>query len=179
MSFRPMGKLRPQAGFSLIELVVVVSVAAVVMAVLTPGIRQTRESFDLRRAATLVASEMRRAQALATAEGADYTVEFDVVSGSETSNGLKTWKQGVSSPVRTVMPPEWPRDIQIVDGPSDFPVCTTPADTSNDCAVWKPLGYPLTTGGGSSRVRLKTKGSASQLEVVVQPATGKVSVERP
>lgn len=174
-----MGTLRPSAGFSLIELVVVVSITTIVLVMLIPGVQRSREAFNLRRAAVLLASEMRRAQALATAEGVDYTVEFDVVTGTNISDGLTIWKQGAASPVRTVHSPEWPRDVQIVDGPSDFPLCSAPADTSNDCAVWKPLGYPVVGPGPTSRVRLKSRGSARMLDVVVQPATGKVSVVRP
>lgn len=156
-------------GFSLIELVVVVAVAAIVMAVLTLGIRQASDSFTLQRAANLAVGELRWAQAKAMAEGVDYTVEFYTASG-----GIRVWKAGVSSPVRTVLSPEWPSTIEMPSGVDNFPDCAPSIDSSHDCAVYKPLGYAVAGG----EVILQASGSGSQLKVVVESASGRVKVER-
>jgi len=171
---KPVRSRDGHAGFTLIELVVVIGAVALVMAILTLGIRRASDAFSLQRAATLVMSELRRAQARAVAEGVDYTVEFDVVTGSGTSTGLKIWKAGTATPVRTVQS-EWPSNVQILDGPTNFPACTAPADPADDCATFKPMGYAAESG----RMRLKVKSAAAeQIEIKVESATGRVSVTR-
>src|SRR5207302_10347534 len=65
-----------QAGFTLIELVVVVGLIGVVLAILVMGVRRASDAFSLRKAATTVISEVRRAQASAVAGGVGYMVEF-------------------------------------------------------------------------------------------------------
>src|SRR5947199_9075171 len=65
-----------QAGFTLIELVVVVGLIGVVLAILVMGVRRASDAFSLRKAATTVISEVRRAPSSAVADGGDYTVEF-------------------------------------------------------------------------------------------------------
>src|SRR2546430_15770135 len=49
-----------QAGFTLIELVVVVGLIGVVLAILVMGVRRASDAFSLRKAATTVISEVRR-----------------------------------------------------------------------------------------------------------------------
>jgi len=51
-----------QAGFTLIELVIVVGLIAILLAIFTAVMRAATNSFQLRRMATVVASELRRAQ---------------------------------------------------------------------------------------------------------------------
>lgn len=161
-----------EAGFSLLELVVVVGTVAVIMAVLVLGIRQASGSVELRRAASTATSELRKAQAAAMAEGVDYTVEFYVTTGSA-PGGLKVWRQGSTSPSRTVLPPEWPGSVQMQAAATNFPACNAPADPAHLCAVYKPLGYPVQGG----TVRLGTSAGVT-VDVVVEPATGRVSVQR-
>ncbi len=160
------------AGFTTIELLVVVGISAAVMAIIVLGVRVGTNVFQLRRAASITLSEVRRAQALAMAEGVDYTVEFST-STSGTAGGIRVWKTGVGTPVRTVLVPEWPQNIQMQDVPTTFPACTAPADTTRKCVVYKSLGYPLSGG----KVRVATS-DARMLDVVVEPATGRVSVQR-
>jgi len=163
-----------EAGFSLIELVVVVGVSAIVMAILTLGIRQVGESNNLQRAANIVVNEMRRAQAAAMAEGVDYAVEF--YTGSA---GIRVWKDvsGVwTATGRQVLPPEWPSTIEIVVGANDFPACASVIDATHACAVFKPLGYAVAAG----KVVVRAKGSGVELRVAVNSAaSGRVKVERP
>src|SRR2546428_11206027 len=77
------------AGFALIELGVVVGLIAIVMAILVLGVRAASDAFSLRRAATIVISETRRASSSAVAEGVDYTVEFKLCS----SCGITVYRQ--------------------------------------------------------------------------------------
>lgn len=171
---RPPRDQNGAAGFSLIQLVVVVGVLAVVMAVLTPSIRQASDSYVLRRAASATVAELRRAQTAATAEGRDYTVEFFTDPGAGVPGGLRVWKQGATSPERTVLPPEWALRVEMDDAATTFPACSAPADPAHKCVTYKPLGYP--TAGG--RVRLRMEGPGTTLDVVVTTATGRVSIER-
>ncbi len=175
MSWKPVRHKDGQAGFTLLELIVVIGTIAVVLGVLALGVQKARDAFSLQRAATLVMSELRRAQARSVAENVDYMVEFDVVTGSGTSTGLKIWKVGTPTTLVRTVQSEWPSNVQIMDGPTNFPACTAPADTANDCATFKPLGYATASG----RMRLKVKSSGvEQVEVKVESATGRVSVSR-
>lgn len=170
-----------QAGFTLIELVVVVSLIAIVLGILFVGVRRATDSFSLRRGATIAMSELRRAQAAAVAEGADYIVEFYVSTGSSTPGGLRVWKRSgaTTTQVRSILPPGWPR-VQMMDGPTNFPDCTGSGPTpTHDCAVFKPLGYLEQVGGTQNRMRLRSIGSGVQVDIVITPATARVSVQQP
>ncbi|MGH2348621.1 MAG: pilus assembly FimT family protein, partial [bacterium] len=162
-----------ERGHSLIELVVVVGVSAIVMAVLTLGVRQVGESFNLQRATNIAVNELRRAQAAAMAEGVDYAVEFHTGSA-----GIGVWKDvsGVWTASREVLPPEWPDSIEIVSGAVDFPDCDAAIDAAHDCAVFQRLGDAAATG----EVILQARGSGVTLRVVLESAaSGRVKVERP
>ncbi len=163
-----------EGGFSLIELVVVVGIAAIVMAVLTLGIRQASESFTLRRAANLAVNELRRAQATAMAQDVNYTVEFYIASGSGDPGGVRVWKAGVGSAVRSVVTPDWPSMVGMPSDGSTFAACPVAIDPNHDCVVFTPLGYPVADGA----VTLRTSASGTELTIVVEPATGRVKVVR-
>lgn len=176
ISERSMGKLRAQAGFSLIELIVVLSIAAVVMAVLTPGIKRSSDVFTLRRAASLAVVELRTAQSLATNNGTDIMFEFYTSTGPGGPGGIRYWVKPVGSAswfeVRSVLPPEWPTIIQmrhsigLVD-------CIAPADVTHKCLTFKPLGY--VENSGTIKVRVRSS-STIEWDIVVDAATGRVRV---
>lgn len=173
--------LRGEAGFTLLELVIVVSVAAAVLLIFVQGVQQASASFQVRRATNVTIAELRTAQAAATAAGEDMAVEFYTSTGSSTPGGIVVWKKnpltGVWSQVRSVLPPEFPGNVQMPDGPTNFPDCPAAINAAHDCAIFKPLGYA--DNGG--RIRLRAIGSSSsQLEVVMDSAaTGRVAVVRP
>ncbi len=157
-------RARDQAGFSLIELVVVVGLASLVLGILVLGVRRASDAFQLRRAASLVTSELRRAHAAAVSAGVDYTVEFVVGS----AGGLKVYRQ--TSLQRTVAS-EWPASVQIDGTASTISSCTTPGDPSNKCVTFRPLGFAVSGGD----VRLVSR-SGVGVSVRVTAATGRVSV---
>jgi prepilin-type N-terminal cleavage/methylation domain-containing protein len=169
-----------ERGFTIIELVIVVGVIATVFALVISSIRQITQGFSLRRAATLVLSELRRAHASSMAEGLDYIVEFDTVTGSTSSNGIKVFKYGAPTCVtpclvRQVRPPNWPPDVQLNKGGTTACPSLAGLDTSNECVIFKPLGYASAAGD----VKLKTKAAAqANWQVVVESATGRVTVGR-
>src|SRR2546422_10394659 len=90
------------AGFTLIELVVVVGLISIVMAILVLGVRAASNAFSLRRAATIVMSETRRAASSAVAEGVDYNGEFKLSIPRRITVSRQTAVQ------RTFQGPEWP-----------------------------------------------------------------------
>ncbi len=164
---RVMARLQEDyAGFSLVELVVVVGVVALLMLLLVPSIRQMSASYDLRRAASITMSELRKAQAGATAADVDYTVEF--VLGS--SGGLKIYQQAAL--VRTIALPDWPAAVQIDTPGTTFPSCTSVGNPADKCVTFRSLGYPVNSGTALLR---STVGVTVQ--VIVAPGTGRVTVQ--
>lgn len=164
-----MAGLRNSDGFTLLELIIVVAVAAFIMAIITPSIRQAGESFRLRQAANATMSELRRAQAGAMSEGVDYTVEF--VLG--TPGSLNVYRQTTLQ--RTVAgTANWPSTVSIVSAGSTFPVCTSPGNAANKCVTFISLGSPSSAGTAQLR-----SGTGVTVSVVVAAATGRVSVQRP
>lgn len=177
---KPVRSKNGRAGFTLIELVIVVGMISIVLAILVLGVNRATSAFSLRRAASIVMSELRRAQASAVADGADYIVEFYVSTGSSTPGGLRVWKRSGATTtfVRSILAPDWPR-VQMMDGPTNFPDCTgSGPDPTHDCAVFKSLGY-LDSGSTQNRMRLRSIGAGTQLDIVVAPATAHVSVQLP
>lgn len=166
--------LRHQLGFTVIEFLVVVAATALVLAIIVPSALEAVESNALRQAAVVVANELRRAQAEAMAKGLDYTVEFYRSAFTEGGGWMRVWKQGGSTPVREIRPPKFPMGIQTLDADADFNNCLPPADPSNRCVVFKPLGYPAQGG----EVELKSIRSGAGYKVVVAPATGRISITR-
>ncbi len=155
-----------QAGFTLIELVVVIGAVALVMAVLTLAVSRASDSFALRRAASVAMSELRRAQGAAVAGGEDYTAEF--VLGSP--GAMTIYRQ--TTVQRTVSGQEWPATVSI-DGPgTTFPLCTTPGNPANKCVTFRSFGDAWPTGGV---VRLLNR-SGVAVNVQIVTATGRVSI---
>ncbi len=162
---------RGQAGFSLIELVVVVGLASLVLGMLVLGIRRASDAFQLRRAASLVTAELRRAHAAAVSAGVAYTVELVVGS----PGGLRVYRHQPSPdpPLleRTVGSGEWPSSVTVDGSASTVAACTTPGDPSNKCVTFQPLGFAVSGGD----VRLVSR-SGVGVSVQVTAATGRVSV---
>ena len=154
-----------QAGFSLIELVVVVGLVSLVLGMLVLGVRRTSDAFQLRRAASLVTAELRRAHAAAVSAGVAYTVELVVGS----PGGLRVYRQ--TSLERTVGSGEWPSSVAVDGTDSTVASCTTPGDPSNKCVTFQPLGFAVSGGD----VRLVSR-SGVRVSVRVTAATGRVSV---
>jgi type II secretory pathway pseudopilin PulG len=154
---------------------VVVGTVAIVLAVLAPGIRRARDAYAVRQAGTIVMTELRRAQARAIARNVDVIVEFDIVTGSQVSTGIRIYEAGNGTPVRTVLSPEWPANTQILVISPPFPDCVAPTgDPTNQCATYKPLGYAVQEG----RIKIKAKDSSSSIDVVVESATGRVRLQQ-
>src|SRR2546428_2911558 len=116
------------AGFALIELGVVVGLIAIVMAILVLGVRAASDAFSLRRAATIVMSETRRAASSAVAEALDYTVEVKLSS----PYGITVYRP--TAVQRTFAGQEWPLSGTIPNAGSTGADCTTPGHASNACA---------------------------------------------
>lgn len=159
-----------ESGFTVLEMVIVLGAISVLLAILTLGVRQAIGSFALRRAATITAVELRRAQAsaIAAGSGSAYTVEF-VATG-----GLRVYVQTSGTPVRTMAPPdEWPATVSINLAATTFPSCVSPASPSNKCVTFQPLGY---ASQGGAVALTGGVGTAVTYYINVAPATGRVSI---
>jgi prepilin-type N-terminal cleavage/methylation domain-containing protein len=185
----------PQSGFTVIELMVVIGIAAVLFAVLSVGVRRASESFALRRAGITVVSEVRRAQGAAVAERSDYRVEFAL----GTPGGLLVSRAKLASetcPPGTVTasatlcervlsaPNQWPASVGIVADASPpggmaslnaAPDCTA-AGAGNKCVVFQFLGSPASVGTQATGTVLLQSTSGVRLRVGIAAGTGKVSV---
>ena len=160
-----MRRYNDRAGFTLIELVVVVGLIAIVMAILVLGVRRASDAFSLRRAATIVASETRRAASAAVAEGVDYTVEFSLSS----PYGITVYRQ--TAVQRTFAGQEWPLSVTIPSAGTTVPNCTTPGSAANACVNFKSLGYAV--AGGTVQLLSRTGVSVN---IAITAATGRVSI---
>jgi prepilin-type N-terminal cleavage/methylation domain-containing protein len=176
---------RGDSGFTLVEVLIVIGIAAILLSILALGVRQVSASFALRRAGTVALSEVRRAQARALAERVDYTVEF--VIGNP--GALRVYRETTLD--RTVQPPQnWPASAALVDeggSPPGFPDGTTgwladcdaagPGNPANKCITFQFMGAPESVGAQPKGAVL-VRGCSSHLWVTVAAGTGKVSVER-
>ncbi|HXF81843.1 MAG TPA: hypothetical protein VNN19_03725, partial [bacterium] len=152
------------------------------------GTRRAGDAFALRRAAGLVASELRRAHAAAVAENADHTVEFvlgspgalAVYRAKLATENCPSGMAPVSSTLcrRLIAAGEWPGSVGIESANTTFPSCAAPADPANKCVVFKPLGYAETSSSCSSspcQVQLRSRSGVGAAIAVALP-TGRVSV---
>ncbi len=165
---------RSEAGFTLIEVVILIAAVGFVFAMLVLGIRQAIGSFALRRAASVTTVELRRAQAAAMAKGQGfaYTVEF--IGG--TPGGIRIYEQNTTTPVRVILPPdEWPATVTIdlSNAGTTLQNCSAPANTANKCVTFQPLGYA--SQSGTVAIKGGTGTTVTYL-ISVAAATGKVSV---
>jgi prepilin-type N-terminal cleavage/methylation domain-containing protein len=176
---------RANSGFTLVELLIVIGIAAILLSILALGIRQVSASFELRRAGTVAVSEVRRAQARALAERVDYTVEFVIAHPGV----LHVYRDATLQ--RTVQAPEgWPASAALVDdggSPPGFPDAETdwlpncdaagPGVPANRCITFRFMGAPAGVGAQPKGAVL-IRGPSSHLWIAIAAGTGKVSVER-
>lgn len=180
-----------QAGFTLIELVVVVGLTSIVLAILTLGVRRASDAFSLRRAASVATSELRRAHAGAVSDGVDYTVEFVLANPGSMKVYRSTATAQTCPPGMVPVPPtattlctrtladqQWPASVAINDSATTFPACAAPANPANKCVTFKPLGYAQTSGtcgAPACMVQLRSR-SGVTLNVEIALATGRVGI---
>jgi prepilin-type N-terminal cleavage/methylation domain-containing protein len=184
-----------QSGFTVIELMVVIGIAAVLFAVLSVGIRRASDSFALRRAGVTVVSEVRRAQGAAVAERVDYAVEFVLGTpgglrvsraklASETCpTGMETTSATLCERILSA-PNQWPASVSVAADASPpvgmgslnaAPDCTA-AGAGNKCVIFQFLGSPASVGGQATGTVLLQSTSGVRLRIGIAAGTGKVSV---
>jgi hypothetical protein len=164
-------------------------------AVLSVGVRRASDSFALRRAGVTVVSEVRRAQASAVAERADYTVEFvlgtpgglTVSRAKLTAETCPTGMVAASATLcerRLAAPQQWPASVAILADASPpagmaslnaAPGCTA-AGAGNKCVIFQFLGSPASVGPQATGTVLLQSTSGMRLRIGIAAGTGKVSV---
>ncbi len=93
--------LRGSKGFTLLEALVVVAIAAVLAAIAIPSIASMQKQGAFKEASRSIANVMRQTRSIAIAEHWEHQVEFDVagnrfrVSRGERANGSTNWTQVV------------------------------------------------------------------------------------
>src|SRR2546428_12720447 len=134
---KPVRHCNDRAGFTLIELIVVVGLISIVMAILVLGVRAASDAFSLRRAATIVISETRRASSSAVAEGVDYTVEFKLSS----PYGITVYRQ--TAVQRTFAGRGWPLAVTLARGGAAGPNFNNTCDASEAGSHLIPTGLAV------------------------------------
>jgi prepilin-type N-terminal cleavage/methylation domain-containing protein len=86
--------MKNNKGFSLIELVIVMSIAAVLMAIASPSMISSMESAEYREASQQALQILRQARSRAVTENLEYQVVFDI---SENSYSLQQGDRSSSS----------------------------------------------------------------------------------
>lgn len=176
---------KPEAGFTLVEMIIVVAIIAVLSAILSVGIRQIRASYALRRAATIATAEVRRAHASTVAEGVNYTVEF-VLANPGSINVYRAKLDTEQCPpgmvtssatlcTRSVGGDNWPPKVQLQadsDTSKSLPACSAPASPANKCVTFGLFGAPVAAGDV-----LLVGETGQTVRIVVEPATGRVSAQ--
>jgi prepilin-type N-terminal cleavage/methylation domain-containing protein len=79
---RKNGMWRRQQGFSLVELAVTIAIAAVIAAIVIPGLLGMRQRYQLRSSATDVMSAVKRAQTEAVKRGSRVALLLDTAAGT-------------------------------------------------------------------------------------------------
>lgn len=150
-----------QAGFTLVELVVVVAVLGLVAALSIPSLQGWKESIELRNAATEVSDVLLAARTRSIVERAVFTARVDY------ANDTYSVTPGVESL------PRW-GSVDLYPDTSD-PDCPS---LSGQDVVFRPNGTADTVG--FEAIYLKSKGArvAVRYRVKVLGATAKISVER-
>lgn len=191
------GNDRRQSGVTLVELMIVVGLAAILMSILVLGVRKISDSFALRRAATTLISEVRRAQAAALAERADYMVEFALGAPgqllvSRTKLAVERCPQGMIEVSATLCrriaatPEQWPSSVALVEDDTPppgmaslnaAPSCTAPG-VGDKCVVFRFLGAPVSVGTEAIGTVLLQSRSGVIRRVGIAAGTGNVSVVR-
>ncbi len=162
-----------QAGYTLIELMVVVGLIAVLLAILTAVMRAATNSFQLRRMATVVTSELRRAQSSAVSQNIPYAVEFILSS----PYGINEWNQPISGGPWVAVPrpvtgsENWSSAVSIASVPGTANCSGISGSGSNWCVTFLPLGFA--NQGGS--VQLQNQ-SGTTATINLNAATGRVSI---
>lgn len=184
-----------ESGVTLMELMIVVGVAAILMSILVLGIRQVTESFALRRAATTAISEVRRAQAAALAQRTDYMVEFELgtpgqINVSRAKLTTESCPSGMNAASPTLCermvaaPEEWPASVALVEDSSPppgmaslnaAPSCTAPG-AGDKCVVFQFLGSPASVGTEAMGTVLLQSRTGVTRRIAIAAGTGNVSV---
>jgi len=93
---------RAQSGFTLIEMIIVVGIAATILAVSVPAFRSFRQSSDLHNAAGAIVEQLMIARQKAIATGTQQQMRF--IKGFGGTSDYHIWNNNVASPSWTLPP---------------------------------------------------------------------------
>lgn len=158
---------REQAGFTLIELVVVIAIAVILAGIAIVKTTSSSQQVRLRAAAKKLQADLEYAQELAMNLGREVQVHFDL----QNNRYQLTWSDG--TPVPT---PAGGRDYIVQFGSGDYrSVQITASNLLGFVLRFRPDGRPH-DGGGLLSQRCVVARLGDRWELWVEPGTGNVEL---
>ena len=168
MRFRDTDRIKPNAGFTLIELMVVIGIIAILSSIVIPNYIGYRENQQVVRAARDVYSALQSARMTAIRDNTTIRVQFTPGSGSagsyrvyEDLNGDGSFDAGD----RNIASGQMPHGVSIPDADTNF------GTGSVNSTEFDPLGLAIdrsgtvtvTNGGRTLQVSVSQGGSVSMI----------------
>lgn len=133
---------RREAGFSLIELIVVVAIAILVMAIAIPAIKRTVTSYQLDASSRAVASMLQTVRSAAVKNEMPYYAQFNGVAGPSVVFALSASELNGNVPYNPTIDP-----TVAINGNVVFPAAAPPPHAQLETAMGVTAGTPVQIGG--------------------------------
>jgi prepilin-type N-terminal cleavage/methylation domain-containing protein len=158
------------SGFSLIELLITISIAAILMAIASPSMISYMESAEYREASQQALQILRQARSRAVTDNLEYQVVFDV---SENDYRLQRGNRSASSSsFSTVVSGDFPESVLLMHA--------TDCDENSDLTIlFSPNGSAVANGGSTTEsiCILATDSSDIRYQVSLEnPNTGRTII---
>jgi uncharacterized protein (TIGR02596 family) len=95
---------RPSAGFSIIELLIVIAILGILMVLTLPAVSSLMQSSDLTRAGQMLADQVNLARQMASAQSTVAEVRLIKLPGSAGYNAIQIWKVDSAGTLKAARP---------------------------------------------------------------------------